>query len=48
MILLAEGGPDGANRGDLLPLLCAGALGLHIALLSRYARAHDTSGLVFA
>jgi drug/metabolite transporter (DMT)-like permease len=48
MILLAGGGPDGANPGDLLTLLCAAALGLHIALLSRYARAHDASGLVFA
>jgi drug/metabolite transporter (DMT)-like permease len=48
MILLAGGGPDGANPGDLLTLLCAAALGLHIALLSRYAREHDASGLVFA
>ena len=48
IILLAGGGPEGANRGDLLTLLCAGALGLHIALLSRYARAHDASGLAFA
>jgi drug/metabolite transporter (DMT)-like permease len=47
MVILAGGGPDGANRGDLLTLLCAGALGLHIALLSRYARAHDASGLAF-
>ena len=35
MVILAGGGPYGANRGDLLTLLCAGALGLHIALLSR-------------
>lgn len=48
MVLLAGGGPDGANLGDLLTLLCAGALGLHIALLSRYAYAHDASGLAFA
>jgi drug/metabolite transporter (DMT)-like permease len=48
MFLLAGGGPDGVNRGDLLTLLCAGALGLHIALLSRYAHAHDASGLAFA
>lgn len=34
--------------GDLLTLLCAGSLGLHIALLSRYAYTHDASGLVFA
>ncbi|MBA4116557.1 MAG: DMT family transporter [Rubrobacter sp.] len=48
MILLAGGGPVGANVGDLLTLLCAGSLGLHIALLSRYAYAHDASGLAFA
>ena len=48
MFLLAEGGPDEVNRGDLLTLLCAGALGLHIALLSRYARTHEASGLAFA
>ena len=47
MVLLAGGGPDGANRGDLMTLLCAAALGLHIALLSRYARTHDASGLAF-
>jgi drug/metabolite transporter (DMT)-like permease len=47
MVLLAGGGPDGMDQGDLLTLLCAGALGLHIALLSRYARAHDASGLAF-
>ncbi len=48
MGLLAGGGPDGANPGDLLTLLCAAALGLHIALLSRYAYSHDASGLAFA
>ena len=48
MFLLAGGGSDGVNRGDLLTLLCSGALGLHIALLSRYARTHDASGLAFA
>ena len=47
IILLAGGRPDGVNWGDLLTLLCAGALSLHIALLSRYARAHDASGLTF-
>ena len=47
MVMLAGGEPEGANRGDLLTLLCAGALGLHIALLSRYARTHDASGLAF-
>ncbi len=48
MVLLAGGGPDGANLGDLLTLLCAAALGLHIALLSRYAAGYDAFGLAFA
>ena len=48
MGLLAGSGPDGAHVGDLLTLLCAGALGLHIVLLSRYAYAYDALGLVFA
>src|SRR5215204_5164848 len=48
MVLLAGGGPDGVNLGDLLTLLCAAALGLHIALLSRYAAGYDASGLAFA
>ena len=48
MVLLAGGGPEGANWGDLLTLLCAAALGLHIALLSRYAAGHDAGGLTLA
>jgi drug/metabolite transporter (DMT)-like permease len=48
MVLLAGGGPEGANWGDLLTLLCAAALGLHIALLSRYAASHDAGGLTLA
>src|ERR671912_2747533 len=48
MALLAGGGPEGVNPGDLLTLLCAAALGLHIALLSRYAAGHDAGGLTFA
>jgi drug/metabolite transporter (DMT)-like permease len=48
MVLLAGGGPDGVNLGDLLTLLCAAALGLHIALLSRYAAGHDAGALTFA
>jgi drug/metabolite transporter (DMT)-like permease len=48
MVLLAGGGPEGANWGDLLTLLCAVALGLHIALLSRYAAGHDAGGLTLA
>ena len=48
MVLLARGGPEGVNPGDLLTLLCAAALGLHIALLSRYAAGHDAGGLTLA
>ncbi len=48
MALLAGGAPDGVNIGDILTLLCAGALGVHIALLSRYAPSHDAGGLAFA
>jgi len=48
MVLLAGSGPAGAQVGDLLTLLCAGALGLHIVLLSRYAYSNDALGLTFA
>src|ERR671933_818399 len=48
MVLLAGGGPKGANWGDLLTLLCASALGLHIALLSRYAASHEAGALTLA
>jgi drug/metabolite transporter (DMT)-like permease len=48
MVLLAGGGPEGANWGDLLTLLCASALGLHIALLSRYASSYDAGALTLA
>ena len=48
MALLAGGAPDGVNTGDALTLLCALALGVHIALLSRYAPSHDAGGLAFA
>ncbi|HSK99106.1 MAG TPA: DMT family transporter [Rubrobacteraceae bacterium] len=48
MVLLTGGAPEGANSGDLLTLLCAAALGLHIAMLSRYAAGHDVGGLTFA
>lgn len=44
MVLLARGG---SNCGDALALLCAGALGLHIVLLSRYAAGYDVGGLAF-
>ncbi|MBA3423562.1 MAG: DMT family transporter [Rubrobacter sp.] len=48
MVLLAGGGPEGVNPGDLLTLVCAAALGLHIALLSRYAAGYDALSLAFA
>ena len=48
MILLAGGGPEGVNPGDFLTVLCAAALGVHIALLSRYAAGHDAGGLTLA
>jgi len=48
MVLLAGGSPQGINPGDLLTLLCAAALGLHIALLSGYAADHDAIALTFA
>ena len=38
----------GERTGDLLTLLCAAALGLHIALLSRYAASHDAGALTLA
>lgn len=47
MVLLVGSGPDGANRGDVLTLLCAAALGLHLVLLSRYAAGYEASGLAF-
>ena len=48
MVLLAGGGPEGINSGDILTLVCAAALGLHIALLSRYASGYDAVSLAFA
>jgi drug/metabolite transporter (DMT)-like permease len=48
MTLVAGGGPEGVNLGDFLTLVCALALGLHIALLSRYAAGHDAGSLTFA
>jgi drug/metabolite transporter (DMT)-like permease len=48
MVLLAGGGPEGINGGDILTLLCAAGFGLHIALLSGYAAGHDATALTFA
>jgi drug/metabolite transporter (DMT)-like permease len=48
MVLLAGQSPSGVRVGDALTVVCAGALGLHIALLSRYAREHDAGPLALA
>ena len=48
MVLLAGQSPSGVRIGDALTVVCAGALGAHIALLSRYAREHDAGALAFA
>jgi drug/metabolite transporter (DMT)-like permease len=47
-VFLAGGSPTEARLGDALVLLCAVALGTHIALLSRYSREFDSSGLAAA
>jgi drug/metabolite transporter (DMT)-like permease len=48
MVLLAGQSPSGVRIGDTLTVVCAGALGLHIALLSRYAREHNAGSLALA
>lgn len=48
MVLLAGQSPSGVRVGDALTVVCAAALGTHIALLSRYAAEHDASVLSFA
>ena len=48
MVLLAGQSPSGVRVGDALTVVCAGALGIHIALLSRYAREHDAGALALA
>ncbi|WP_047864834.1 DMT family transporter [Rubrobacter aplysinae] len=48
LLFLAGGSPTEARLGDALVLLCAVALGTHIALLSRYSREFDASGLAAA
>ncbi|MDQ3862363.1 MAG: DMT family transporter, partial [Actinomycetota bacterium] len=48
MVLLAGQSPSGVRVGDALTVVCAGALGLHIALLSRYAREHNAGSLALA
>ena len=44
--LLSDGNLDGFNFGDLLTLVCAGAFGIDISLLSRYAKYHDSGALM--
>jgi drug/metabolite transporter (DMT)-like permease len=48
LVFLAGGSPTEARLGDALVLLCAVALGTHIALLSRYSREFDSSALAAA
>ncbi len=48
LVLLAGQSPSGVRFGDALTVVCAAALGAHIALLSRYAREHDALALTFA
>lgn len=48
MVLLAGGSPSGVRVGDALTVVCAAALGAHIALLSRYAAEHDAGALTLA
>jgi drug/metabolite transporter (DMT)-like permease len=48
MVLLAGQSPAGVRVGDALTVVCAAALGLHIALLSRYAREHNAGSLALA
>jgi drug/metabolite transporter (DMT)-like permease len=48
MVLLAGQSPEGVRVGDALTVVCAAALGAHIALLSRYASEHDASALTLA
>ncbi|MGH3087860.1 MAG: DMT family transporter [Rubrobacteraceae bacterium] len=48
MVLLAGQSPSGVRVGDALTVICAAALGAHIALLSRYASEHDAGALTLA
>ena len=48
LVLLAGQSPSGVQVGDALMLLCAFCLGVHIVLLSHYARNYDALGLAAA
>ncbi len=43
--LLSGAAPGGVSLGDVLTLGCAACFGLHVALLGRYAKGHDTGAL---
>lgn len=47
MVLIAGQSPSDVRVGDGLTVLCALALGTHIALLSRYSPGHDSRPLTF-
>ena len=47
LFLLTGSGPDPLAKGDLLTLAAAACFGLHIAMLDRYAKHHDTTLLAF-
>lgn len=44
-LLVAPSGPEGANRGDVLTLLCAVAFAVYIILLENYSRTHSYAEL---
>lgn len=44
-LLVAPSAPGGANRGDVLTLLCAVAFAVYIVLLERYSRMHSYAEL---
>ncbi|MGQ9631738.1 MAG: DMT family transporter [bacterium] len=48
MVLLTGRSPEELRIGDILTLGCAASFGVHIALLSRYAREHDAGALALA
>jgi drug/metabolite transporter (DMT)-like permease len=47
LALLAGHAPDGLTIGDFLTVCCAGAMGVHIALIDRYAKEVDATSMAF-
>ncbi len=47
LVLLTGQAPGGFNLGDLLTVLCAVTIGLHVALLDRYAAAYEPESMAF-